>query len=152
MVPPDSRREVGGLVWAKAEAVSHDCKRIYGAGIVDKWLPGTVLEVISKKSPQAKRATTYILARYKCVETSKDVAIALQSLQAQNLKPEVIPPANNNTNTNTNTNPPSGGSNNNDVTPPPPPTTTTTTEATTTTTTTTRSSPWPSSSSECRCG
>jgi len=122
MAPPDSRHEVGGLCSAKAEAVSHDCKRTHGAGIANKWLMGTVLEVLSKQGPMAKRATMHILAlaRYQYGNTTKDVEIALQSLQAQNPKPEVSP-ANNNTNTNStnNANASAGETNNNDEGAPP---------------------------------
>jgi len=49
MAPPDSRRQVSGIVWAKAEAVSRDCKRIYGAAIKKKYIFGTVLEIFKTK-------------------------------------------------------------------------------------------------------
>jgi len=82
-MPPDSRREVGGLVWAKAEAVSRDAKRVYGAAVSEKHLMGTVLEVSVAKPDGAKRAVTYITARYKIGDTEKDKKLSLQTLKAQ---------------------------------------------------------------------
>ena len=59
--PPDTRKVVGGFVWAKAAAVSHDSKRIYGQLLDDTWLRGTILEVSSSKASVAsRRSTTYI--------------------------------------------------------------------------------------------
>lgn len=63
-MPPDPRRVVGGTCWARAEAVTHDAKRIYGASLAKMWVKGTVLEVKSVLRDQAKRATTYINANY----------------------------------------------------------------------------------------
>jgi len=98
---------------------------------------GTMLEVLSKKGPTAKRATTYVRARYKYGENAKDVEIALQRLLAQNPKPNDVPPANTTTTNNNNNNEnPSGGSNNNDNTPAAATTAAAAAAATTTTTTT----------------
>ena len=84
MVPPDSRREVGGIVWAKAEAVSKDCKRTFGAGISEKWIFGTVLEVYkTKKNDKSKKHTTYLKASYKVGDTTQEKSLPLQTLKAQ---------------------------------------------------------------------
>jgi len=83
MAPPDSRREVGGLCYAKAEAITHDAKRIYGAGVGEKWIPGTVKEVINHRSTGSKRCTTYIIADYKVGNKVYSKSIPLQSLKAQ---------------------------------------------------------------------
>jgi len=83
MAPPDSRKQVGGLCYAKAEAVSHDAKRIYGVLLDETWLPGTVMEVIQHKSVNAKRATTWIKAKYKVGAKECEKSIPLQSLKAQ---------------------------------------------------------------------
>ena len=84
----DTRKVVGGACWAKAESVSRDAKRIYGAGVSDKWLKGTVLEVQSrKKDAQSKRSTTYIKALYTIGNREKEVTLSLQSLKAKNPTP-----------------------------------------------------------------
>jgi len=111
MAPPDSRREVGGIVWAKAEAVSKDAKRIYGAGISDKWIMGTVIEVLSqKKSQQSNRATTYVRASYKIGDTTKEKLLSLQSLKPQ--EPKKQPTADMPLDANNNANPPANGGTN----------------------------------------
>ena len=57
----DTRRSVGGSVWARADSVTRDAKRIYGNQVGNTWLRGTVVEVVSqKKNAAAKRATTYV--------------------------------------------------------------------------------------------
>ena len=91
---PDTRKIVGGVVFAKAEAVSHDCKRIYGgAGLSKKRLRGTVLEVLSRKGDGAKKSTTYIKALYKVGTNDKEKILALQSLKAVDPNPtEPVPP------------------------------------------------------------
>ena len=48
----DTRQVVGGVVWAKAEAVSHDAKRIFGAALSKTWLCGKVLSV-EKRGPMS---------------------------------------------------------------------------------------------------
>jgi len=64
---------VGGIVWAKADAISHDCKRVYATGHENKWIFGTVLEVHkAKKSNKSKRATKYVKASYKVGEVTKE--------------------------------------------------------------------------------
>ena len=47
MAPRDARQQVGGTVWVKAEMVSREAKRVYGAAVGRTWLPGKVLEVFS---------------------------------------------------------------------------------------------------------
>ena len=86
MSPPvDTRQVVGGAVWAKAEAVSNDCKRIFGAALSKTWLCGTVLSVEKKKSnEQSKRSTTYVTASYMVGTSAKIKQIPLQSLKASN--------------------------------------------------------------------
>lgn len=88
---PDPRRAIGGSVWAKADAVSHDCKRIYGAAFASKFLCGVVLSVESIRNDGAKRSTTYVKARYQVGNDSKEVSIPLQSLKEKD--PNVAPPA-----------------------------------------------------------
>jgi len=119
MAPPDSRREVGGIAWAKAEAVSKDCKRIYGAGIKDKCIMGTVIQVFRhKKHEKSKRTTTYVKALYKFGNSQKEKSLSLQTLLAQD-PAAAPPPAPDNNNNNNNENPPplAGGTNNNNAAP-----------------------------------
>ena len=78
---PDPRRQVGGHVWAKADAVSKECKRVFGAAVSRTWLQGTVVEVISQRNEGAKRATTMIKACYTVGHMEKLVCIPLQSLK-----------------------------------------------------------------------
>jgi len=124
MAPPDSRREVGGLVWAKADSISHDFNRTFGARHADKWLLGTVLEAYkTKKNANSKRTTTYVTASYKVGDITKEKLLSLQTLQPQDptvvaAAPAPLAPPDNSDATNV------GGTNNNE-TPPPPPTTTT---------------------------
>jgi len=82
-MPPDSRRQVGGLCWAKAEAATHDAKRVFGAALDTTWLAGTVLKAINHKPENAKRATTHILAKHKVGNKEVEKSIPLQSLKAQ---------------------------------------------------------------------
>jgi len=82
MAPTDSRREVGGICHAKAEAVSRDAKRIYSVLISETWRQGTVLEVINHKPDNAKRNTTYIRAKYKIGNKECEKSIPLQSLNS----------------------------------------------------------------------
>jgi Transposase IS4 len=89
---PDLRRVVGGSVWARAEAVSRDAKRIYGSEVGNTWLHGTVLEVLTgRKNATAKRATTYVKATYHCGNTEKVVTLPLQVLKDKD--PRVLPVA-----------------------------------------------------------
>ena len=83
MAPPDSRRQVGGLCYAKADAVSHDAKRIYGAGLDETWIAGTVTEVVNHRPTGSKRSTTYIIAKYKVGNKEYTKSIPLQSPKAQ---------------------------------------------------------------------
>jgi len=72
-------------VWAKAEHVSHDAKRIYGANIKKTWLHGQVVSIKQKKKdPLSKRAVTYINAIYSVGRSAKTKEIPLQSLKATN--------------------------------------------------------------------
>lgn len=79
----DPRRVVGGAVWAKADAVSKDCKRIYGAQIKNKWLRGEVLEIKSLLKDGGKRPTTYIEALYTVGSKAKIKLLSLQTLKAE---------------------------------------------------------------------
>jgi Transposase IS4 len=90
----DSRRVVGGSVFAKAEAVSKDCKRIYGALLGSTWLKGTVLEVISRRSEHAKRSSTYIKAKFMVGNTEKVTVLSLQTLKDKDpsVVAVVVPP------------------------------------------------------------
>jgi len=72
-MPVDTRKVVGGSVFAKADAVSHNCKRIFGAGLKSKWLRGIVLECLSLTKDGNKRATTYIKARFIIAEGTNEV-------------------------------------------------------------------------------
>ena len=86
----DSRKVIGGSVWAKATAVSKDCKRIYGALIESTWLEGTVVEVYSEKKDGAKKSTTKVKAMFTVGETQKTMSFALQSLKKIN--PSLVAP------------------------------------------------------------
>ena len=85
----DPRQKVGGEVWAKAAAISRDFKRILGNQFEKTWIRGTVLRIEKRKaSDVAKRATTYVVARYPCeihdgVQQYKEKEIALQTLKAK---------------------------------------------------------------------
>jgi len=83
MAPTDSRRQVGGLCYAKAEAVTHDAKRIYGALLDEKWIAGTVTKVVNHRPTGSKRSTTYIIAKYKIGNKEHTKSIPLQSLKPQ---------------------------------------------------------------------
>jgi Transposase IS4 len=90
MPPVDTRRCVGGFVWAKAEAVSRDAKRVYGRELDNTWLRGTVLEVLTnKRNESSKRTTTYIKARYMVGRMEKEAIIPLASLKRTDPKQEV---------------------------------------------------------------
>jgi len=83
MAGPDSRKQVGGICFAKAEAVSHDAERICGAGIGKMWLPGAALEAINHRSDNAKQATAHIRAKCKVGNKEVEKSVPLQSLKAQ---------------------------------------------------------------------
>jgi hypothetical protein len=62
---PDSRRVIGGALWARADAVTHDAKRVYGAALSKTWLKGTVIELSSTRTHEhSKRSTTFVTASY----------------------------------------------------------------------------------------
>ena len=97
----DPRQEVGGVVYAKADAISRDYKRILGNLFKTSWIKGEVLRVDKKKSnPTAKRTTTYVTARYPCevhdgVQQYKEKELCLQILKDKdpNPPPELPAPA-----------------------------------------------------------
>ena len=63
----DSRVVVGGAVFARAEAISRDFKRILGNQFKTKWIEGVVVRAEKRKaSDAAKRATTYVTGKYPC--------------------------------------------------------------------------------------
>ena len=57
---PDPRRNVGGTVWAKADLVSREAKRVYGAASQTMWLRGTTIECTTRRNEGSKRAVTYM--------------------------------------------------------------------------------------------
>jgi hypothetical protein len=87
----DTRRVVGGSCWAKAEAVSHDSKRVYGAKVGSTWLKGTVVEVIAKRSEGSRRTVNYIKARYMVGNEEKIKVLSLQVLKAKDPTPAATP-------------------------------------------------------------
>jgi Transposase IS4 len=89
---PDSRRVVGGTAWAKATHVSKDARRIYGADVDKKWLPGTVLEVITSRPEGAKRATTLVKARFKVGDSEKVKVINLAQTKKEDPNVQTPPP------------------------------------------------------------
>jgi Transposase IS4 len=98
----DPRQVVGGSVWAKAGSISRDFKRILLGNQFEKsWIEGKVVSVSKRKASEvAKRATTYVLARYPCevhdgVQQFKEKEIALQNLKDQDpqkLQEAPLPP------------------------------------------------------------
>ena len=68
-------------MWAKAEHVSKDAKRIYGSLISKTWLSGIVVNVFSQQKDGAKRATTMVTARYRVGSEEKTKDLPLQSLK-----------------------------------------------------------------------
>jgi hypothetical protein len=79
----DTRTTVGGFCWAKAEAVSHDSKRIFGAALAKTWLKGKVVSVSRRLgNDQAKRQTTFVTAEYLIGEKVYTKEIPQQSLKA----------------------------------------------------------------------
>ena len=109
----DSRVIVGGTVWARAEAVSRDFKRILGNQFKSTWVKGVVLRVEKRKAhAAAKRSTTYVEARYPCGEDRekkqlfKETFLSLQTLKDKNPQaPDTLPavPLTNTTSPDTNT-------------------------------------------------
>ena len=95
----DSRVVVGGTVWARAEAISRDFKRILGNQFKTKWIEGTVISVAKRKSSEAsKRATTYVEAKYPCgVDKVRGQLYKTKELSLGTLKAkdpfEQVPPA-----------------------------------------------------------
>ena len=81
MPPPDVRRQVGGTVWAKADAVSREAKRVYGAAVGRTWLRGSVLEVLSRRNEGGKRAVTYVRGLYMVGNKEVEATISLQTLK-----------------------------------------------------------------------
>jgi hypothetical protein len=90
---PDTRRIVGGAVWARADAVSRDARRIYGSELNNTWLRGNVLEVMTqRKNASSKRATTYVKASYMCGNTEKVTILPLQVLKDKDPRAVEAPP------------------------------------------------------------
>ena len=81
MPPPDQRRVVGGTCWAKAEAVSKNCKRIYGAALDSTWLEGKVIKVESRRKTPTGKPVTYVCATFTVGREEKDAWFPLQSLK-----------------------------------------------------------------------
>ena len=92
----DPRQVVGGEVWAKADAISRDFKRILGNKFKTAWIKGEVIGVEKRKAnPLAKRATTYVTAKYPCevhngVQDYKEKQLSLQTLKEKDPNP-VLP-------------------------------------------------------------
>jgi Transposase IS4 len=87
---PDTRRVIGGRVWARADAVSNDAKRIYGSEASNVWLEGIVQEVMSqKRNASSKRATTYVKAMYRCGNMERVKILPLQVLKDKDPIPEI---------------------------------------------------------------
>ena len=84
MPPVDPRRVVGGVVFAKATAVSNDSRRILGVEADKLWLQGEVLEVLVNRPDGARRATTHIKARYKLGDSEKVKIILLSQFKKEN--------------------------------------------------------------------
>ena len=103
----DSRVIVGGTVWARAEAISRDFKRILGNQFKTKWIEGSVISVEKRKaSDTAKRSTTYVEGKFPCgMDTATNTQLykvkflPLQTLKAKdpfedaNVPPTLVPPA-----------------------------------------------------------
>ena len=84
MPPADPRRVVGGVVWAKATAVSNDSRRIYGVDADKHWLQGQVTDVIVNRPEGSRRATTLIRAKYRVGEVEKEKILGLAQLKKDN--------------------------------------------------------------------
>jgi hypothetical protein len=95
----DPRQVVGGVVYAKADSISRDFKRILGNKFKNAWIRGEVLRVQKKKAnPEAKRSTTYVTAKYPCevhdgVQHYKEKELALQTLKEKDPNEKTNPPA-----------------------------------------------------------
>ena len=97
---PDPRRVVGGTVWAKAEHVSRDSKRIYGSLASKTWLKGLVLKVTSVRPEGKARATTVVQAQYSVGDVEKIKDLSLQVLKATNPNEATAVPNSDTTNNN----------------------------------------------------
>lgn len=74
--PVDTRQAVGGIVWARAESVSRDFKRILGSAFSAKWIKGKVISVDKRKNnAQSKRPTTHVTGCHPCGEDESGVAM-----------------------------------------------------------------------------
>ena len=85
----DSRVVVGGTVWARAEAISRDFKRILGNQFKTKWIHGKVVRVEKRKaSEHAKRSTTYVEGKYPCGinDATKEQLYKIKWIPLQSLK------------------------------------------------------------------
>ena len=97
---------MGGTVWARAEAISLDYKRILGSQFKTKWIEGSVVSVEKRKAlDAAKRSTTYVEGKYPCgvdsttkTQLYKVKFLSLQTLKAkdpfavENVPPTLLPP------------------------------------------------------------
>jgi hypothetical protein len=82
-MPLDPRRVAGGTLWARAESVTHDAKRIYGAALPRTWVRGTVIGCSSElKNAQAKRATSYVRASFMVGNTLYEKQLPLAVTEA----------------------------------------------------------------------
>jgi hypothetical protein len=96
----DPQQVVGVEVWAKADAISRDFKRILGNKFKTAWIKGEVVSVEKKKvNPTAKQSTTYVTAKYPCEvhngeQRYKEKQLPLQTLKEKDPNPaEAIQPA-----------------------------------------------------------
>ena len=90
--PPDTRRVVGGICWAKATSVSNDSRRIYGVDAGKIWLRGTVLEVLSVRAEGAQRSSTLVKATYTVGRVEKVKLLNIAQLKKENPEAAVVPP------------------------------------------------------------
>ncbi len=84
----DPRKKIGATVWAKAEHVTRDLKRIHGLNYKTLWVSGTVTKVDKRLGfENAKRMTSFITSSYQVGEVlgepnMKEYEISLQNLKA----------------------------------------------------------------------
>ena len=90
--PPDTRRVVGGICWAKATSVSNDSRRIYGVDTGKIWLCATVLEVLSVRAEGAQRSSTLVKATYTVGSVEKVKLLNIAQLKKENPEAAVVPP------------------------------------------------------------
>jgi Transposase IS4 len=117
-MPADPRRVPGGTVWARAESVTHDAKRVYGALLATTWLKGTVIAHTSElRNPTSRRATSYVTASFNIGNSLYNKKLPLAVTKATLPEGAVdgnAPPTDNG-------NPPAANNINNNAAPPPDP-------------------------------